>query len=180
MVFQNIKTLLKKNILILKSKYILTLVELLSPLIVMIILLITNSKFETENKKIIEKDYRVNCTSFTKNNYHFCNYKGFIYNCPNNSIIALIGENFPEEINEKILEYNKESQNLKRMHNIIYYEYIDDLIDYIESKEYKNREQICFGISYQKIKYNNLKKYIFKLHYFASEYIHDRNHANKN
>ena len=49
--------LLKKNLLILKRTYILTIVELFSPMIVMLILLLTNSKFETEHKEITEEDY---------------------------------------------------------------------------------------------------------------------------
>ena len=172
------KTLLKKNLLILKRAYILTLIEILSPIIVMLILLLMNSKFETESKKITEEDYRDNCTSFTKNNYNFCQYKGFLYNCPNNSLIALVGENFPNEIKEKIMEYTKESKRINRYQNVIYYKFIEELMDYIESKDYKNKKPICFGISYQKIKYNTFKKYIIKLHYFASQYIKDRNHAN--
>ena len=178
MAFKNMKTLLKKNLLILKRAYILTLIEILSPIIVMLILLLMNSKFETESKKITEEDYRDNCTSFTKNNYNFCQYKGFLYNCPNNSLIALVGENFPNEIKEKIMEYTKESKRINRYQNVIYYKFIEELMDYIESKDYKNEKPICFGISYQKIKYNTFKKYIIKLHYFASQYIKDRNHAN--
>ena len=49
MAFKNLKTLLKKNLLILKRAYILTLIEILSPIIVMLILLLMNSKFETES-----------------------------------------------------------------------------------------------------------------------------------
>ena len=169
MSFHNFKALLKKNLLILKRTYILTFVELFSPLIVMLILLLTNSKFETEHKKITLKDYKENCTSFTKTN-DFCSFKSFTHRCPNDSIIALIGENFPKEIENKILEKSEKNKLL----NINYNYSLDTVIDYIKSKKYKNNKPICFGISYQHI--NN--KYTFKLHYFASQYIDDRNHTN--
>ena len=172
MSLNNFKALLRKNLLILKSTYILTFIELFSPMMVMLILLLINSKFETEHKKITEKDYYKNCSSFSKNVYSFCNHKGFIEYCPRNSTIALIGENFPNEIKEKIFSRIKRRKYL--LLEIINYTNLNELTNYIKSKEYKTSRQICFGISYQK----DINKYIFKLHYFASQYITDRKHAN--
>ena len=171
MSFQIFKALLKKNLLILKRTYILTLIELFSPMIVILILLLTNSKFETEHNIITFEDYQKNCSAFSKND-DFCKFKGFTYRCPSYSIIALIGKNFPKEIEEKILEYDFEKK--APIPEIIYYRKLSNVIDYIKSKKYKKYKPICFGISYKKTK----NKYTFKLHYFASQYIKDRSHAN--
>ena len=82
-----------------------------------------------------------------------------------------MGKNFPSEIKEKILEYIWETNYLPP--EIINYESLTELNNYIKSKGYNKNKQICFGISYEK----KLNKYNFKLHYFAS-YINDRKHAN--
>ena len=88
----------------------------------------------------------------------------FILRC-NNSIIALIGEDFPKKIEEML----REDYELQPDYNykVIYYEIIFKLNDYIKSKNYAKNPKICFGISYQK----NNNKYIFKLHFFSSKYI---------
>ena len=59
------KALLNKNFLILKRTYVLTIFEIVSPMIVFLVLLLTNSKFETEHTPIItDNDYvHNNCFS---------------------------------------------------------------------------------------------------------------------
>ena len=164
MSFHHFKALLKKNVLILERTYILTFFELFSPMIVLLVLLLTNSKFETEHTPIIiDNDYVTNNCSKTEYNYILS------YRC-NNSIIALIGEDFPKKIEEML----REDYELRPDYNykIIYYKTIFKLNDYIKSKNYAKNSKICFGISYQK----NNNKYIFKLHFFSSKYIEKSQH----
>ena len=106
MAYDHLRILLKKNLLILKITYILTFFEIITPMIIMLILWLTKSKFKTEHEPIyLSRQYiSYNCTSISKNNKLFnnqCSYRGFIYHC-GNKIIALIGKNFPHEIEEKI------------------------------------------------------------------------------
>ena len=172
------KALLNKNFLILKRTYILTIFEIVSPMIVFLVLLLTNSKFETEHTPIItDNDYvHNNCFSIKNNYIHYSNINcklNSTYILPvrcNNSIIAFIGEDFPKEI-EDMLRNNYRicpSCNLK----VRYYDTILELNDYVESKNYKKMSKICFGISYQK----DYNKYTFKLHFFSSKYIEKSHH----
>ena len=155
MSFHHFKALLKKNVLILKRTYILTFFELFSPMIVLLVLLLTNSKFETEHTPIIiDKDYVYkNCSKIISHNNILS------YRC-NNSIIALIGEDFPKEIEDMLREEYKLRPDYN--YKVIYYETIFKLNDYIKSK------------NYAKNKNNN--KYIFKLHFFSSKYIEKSQH----
>ena len=173
MSFHHFKALLKKNFLILKRTYILTFFEIVSPMIVMLVLLLTNSKFDTEYTQIhIDNQYLSNNCSFITTNYRdssFCqNHKYmFVYRC-RDSIIALIGKKFPIEIEERIRNiyselYIDDDIEPKFRH----FDSVLELNDYVESKNYKKMTKICFGISYEKEWY----KYIFKLHFFASKYL---------
>ena len=179
MSFHHLKALFKKNILILKGTYILTLFELMSPLIVMLVLLLTNSKFETEHNPIyIDRNYiEENCTYISNNidsleNYDLClrNIYYFKNKCKN-AYIALVGKDFPKEIENEIknIFYNVGGDKP----TFRYFNEILELNDYIESKNYKKITQVCFGISYEKENNFPEKKYIFKLHFFASKYISD-------
>ena len=172
MSFHHLRALLKKNLLILKRTYILTFFEIVSPIITMLILLFTNSKFETKRTPIltdhisyIGSECYFLTRSFTFSS--FCNYQNYILliRCEN-STIALIGEDFPKKkiellMNNSFLYFS--DFNIK----FSYYNSFSELKDYTESKNYKNMDKICFGISYKKLE----NKYIFKLHYFASKYI---------
>ena len=170
MSFHHLKVLLKKNLLILKRTYILTFFEIVSPIITIFILLFTNSKFETKRTPIITNkiDYLASeCLFITSYNPFsmYCYYQNFIiFSRCRNSTIALIGENFPEKV-EKLMN-NSYFYSFNFDLKFIYYESFSELKDYIESKTYKNKERICFGISYNK----NGDKYTFKLHYFAPKY----------
>ena len=160
MSFQIFKALLKKNLLILKRTYILTFIELFSPMIVILILLITNSKFETEHNIITFEDYQKNCSAFSKKD-DFCKFKGFTYRCPSYSIIALIGKNFPKEIEEKILEYDFEKK--APLPEIIYYTKLSKVNDYIKSKNIKNINQYVLVFLIKKEKINTLLNFIILL-----------------
>ena len=175
MSFHHFKALIKKNLLILKRTYILTFFELFSPLIVMLVLLLTNSKFETEHEPIyIDEQYiKYNCTYIYNNLYSFgnldlcfSNQLIFRYKCKK-AFIALIGEDFPEEIKDEIRNiFNNEGVDIPKFRH---YNDILELNDYIKSKNYKKMTKVCFGISYEKNNYE--KKYIFKLHFFSSKYM---------
>ena len=173
MSFHHFKALLKKNFLILKRTYILTFFEIVSPMIVMLVLLLTNSKFDTEHTKInIESQYLSKNCSFITTTYRdssYCQYHKyiFVYRC-NDSIIALIGREFPKEIEERIRDiYHEFNNDIEPKFR--HFDSVLELNDYVESKNYKKMTKICFGISYKKEWHNN--KYIFKLHYFASKYL---------
>ena len=168
------KALMKKNILILKRTYILTFFELFSPIIVMLILLLTNSKFETEHKPIyIDNSYiQENCDYISNNidNTDLCfpNIYYFKYKCQK-AFIALIGEDFPEEIENEIKNiFDRAKGDEPKFRN---YNDILELKDYIESENYKKMTKVCFGISYKLENNYSQKKYIFKLHFFSSKYI---------
>ena len=165
------RALLKKNLIILRRTYILTFFEIFTPIITLLVLLITNSKFETEHKPIIlNKDYLTkNCTNISSNSDSsgLCQHKSFT--CYK-SIIVLIGENFPEEIKERLEShfFNGDYSFTHFRHYASFFE----LKDYIESENYENMTKVCFGISYQKLN----QKYTFKLHYFASKFIKPEDH----
>ena len=170
MSFHNFIALLKKNFLVLKRTYILTFFEIASPILTLLILLLTNSKFETEHTPIsINDEYLKDYCSFitTQSNYsNLCqNYNSLLVFKCKNSIIVLIGEDFPEEIVQRIKNvfWGFNETEIKFRH----YESILELNDYIESKNYEKMTQVCFGISYEKLE----EKYFFKLHFFASKYI---------
>ena len=82
-------------------------------------------------------------------------------------IIALIGDDFPKEIENKL----KDSSFLLLGIIITHYNSLEELNNYIQSDNYEANENfgVCFGISYKK----EHNKYLFKLHYFASPYSDD-------
>ena len=166
------KALLKKNLLIFKRNYILSIVEILSPIIVMILFWRLKQLFKIEHLEIEEDDdyiysngtYLRNIKSFDDLLYDELPYKDTMSFCYGNLIIALIGENFPEELFEQL---NLTGWELFGKPKIKYYKSLEELNDYILSDKYntdKENRAICFGISY--IKTDN--KYTFKMHYFTS------------
>ena len=168
--------LLKKNLKILKRSYILTFFEIFSPILVMLILWLTKSKFKAEHIPInIDYSYK-NCTSTKTSGRAYCYYRGILNHC-SNKIIALIGQNFPYKIESKIKEHFWEAKqsDLGENPEIKYYDNLGELTDYIESKDYLYDKKVCFGISYQK----NNQKYTFKIHYFDSSYSKEDKDGNK-
>ena len=169
------KALLKKNLLILKRTYILSIIEILSPIIIMILFWKLNDLFKTENLLIEEdEDYIISNGTYLKTIksdttiFDFdLPYLGSTYSCFGGLIIALIGENFPEELIESL---NMTSWEIFSPLNFRHYNSLEELNDYIKSDEYDsdyiNYPGVCFGISY--LKKDN--KYTFKMHYFASPF----------
>ena len=193
------KALFKKNLLILKRNYLFSIVEICSPLIVMILFWRLKALFKIE--KLIEDDddkyiYSNGIYLRNNNNKPSLNIKvddsyfdsdsifNFFRNNKNtsdlldndlpyvsatdfcsNKLIALIGEDFPEEIVQSL---NLSYWELYKESNIRFYESLEELNNYILSDKYdtdidKNLK-ICFGISYIK----NDNKYTFKIHYFPT------------
>ena len=165
----HLKALIKKNLLVYKSTFILTTIELLFPILVIFLFKKLRNLFKVEHYKIeddnmyyfdegflishynIKNDNEYNESLNFIQYYKFCSYS--------NKFIAIIGDNFPKEYLDE--EYKK----LFR-----YYSSIKELNNYIESPNYGKdsdlNKEICFGISYS----YETNKYIIKIHYFASPY----------
>ena len=174
MSFTHFKALIKKNLLISKRTYILTLIEVLSPIIIMILFWRLTALFKTENLNIQNDDlYLKTNGTYLRNGYDFSIFEKDFYRnvpisyCPMNSIIALIGKDFPNKLISKIKGI---FWDFFRDLSIQYYDSLDEIKDYISSDNYKTDNksipEICFGISYLK----EGSKYTFKIHYFASPY----------
>ena len=90
------------------------------------------------------------------------NYTGFLYKCKINKHIAIIGNDFPEEILGKIRAHFWELDNIDENDFFKKFETIEEFDKYITSKEYgsENYPKICFGIS-KDDKY----KYKFGIHF---------------
>ena len=151
----HLKALLTKNILISKSTIFLSILELFSPIIIIICLLGLKSLFKTENLEL-EKDL----------NYLFSNCS-FIDNihsqlkCYDNEVVAFVGEKFPLKLIE---QFNNKNPYIEYK----IYKDFNSLTNYIISKDYgiNNNKEICFAVSFKK----EDNKYIYKLHFFASPY----------
>ena len=172
MICSHLMSLLKKNLLVAKSTFILSLIELLSPIIIMLGLLGLKSLFEKENLKIDDDvSYVVNNSSLLENDLHQIienevAYRGSLFMCSDRKIIAFVGENFPRKLAYKFIKHDWESNNLI----FKYYDDYETLSDYVESKKYGvDEEKVCFAVSFKKE--NN--KYSYKLHYYASPYSED-------
>ena len=167
----HLNALLKKNFLILKRTYILSTIEILSPIIVMLLFWRLKAFFKIENLEIEDDiDYIYTNGTYIRNYNSFMDllFFGGNYFCYGMQIIALIGEDFPNEIKEKL---NIKTWDVFKS-NIQYYNSLDELNDYIRSDKYETDDDhpgICFGLSYEKID----NKYKFKMHYFASPYVED-------
>ena len=174
MSFSHFKALIKKNLLIAKRKFIMTLIELLLPIIVMILFWRLNSLFEIENLPIDDD------TDYINSNGTYLRREGIIgyeketikyvplFFCSYGSIVALIGEDFPGDL----LDLIKGKGYYSNYYEDVQYEYFDSLEslnEYIRSDNYNDEDlnpEVCFGISYMK----ENSKYTIKLHYSASPY----------
>ena len=177
MSFSHFFALLNKNFIILKRTYILTSIEIISPILVILLFYIFKSLFKTENLDIYQdQNYIISNGTFIKDMAEGYNqygeidliYRGIIYQCDDQSI-ALVGENFPKEIIDKLNSSRWETYN--EQINFKHFKNVKDLFSYIENNNNED-DEICFGISYQKNidKETNKVKYLFKLHYPASPY----------
>ena len=172
MSFSHFCALLIKNLIILKRTYILTTLEIISPIIVIYLFSIFKSLFKTEYLEIeSDENYIVSNGTLIKDvspgisYFKIKNdlaYRGIVHPCYDR-YIALIGENFPEEIKDKFMSSKWEISGYN-----ITYKYFTDIKELNKLLEDNKSEidNICFGISYKKEK----NKYKFKLHYNASPY----------
>ena len=169
MIGSHLNSLIKKNLLIAKSTFILSLIEILSPIIIMLALLGLKTLFIKENVSFLEDaDYVVNNSSLLENNIkeimeNEVAYRGSIFMCDDRKIIAFVGKNFPRNLANKFIKHSWENINIK----FKYYDDLETLNDYVESRDYGvNDEKVCFAVSFKKEE----NKYIYKLHYYASPY----------
>ena len=170
--YSHFSALIKKNLLISKSTFLLTIVELFSPIVIMLLLWGLKTLFTKDNLEIEEDvEYLVTNSSLLTNTFipiisNEISYRGFIYMCQSRPLIAFVGENFPEKLSNKIKGHSWEQRNVKFKN----YNNLDDLLDYVESKDYgSDRDlypKLCFALSYK----NEANKYLLKLHYFANPY----------
>ena len=85
--YSHLIALLKKNLLIFKSTFILTAIEIFSPIVVMLLLWGLKTCFDIENLDMRDDlDYIVNNSSLLTNKYetiveYKISYRGFIYLC---------------------------------------------------------------------------------------------------
>ena len=168
----HLKALLKKNILIAKSTFVLSIIEILSPIIIMLALLGLKSLFIKEEVPFQEDtDYVISNSSllFTEINSTFgaeienAEKLDIWYMCSERKMIAFVGQHFPQKLANKFIKRAPEELNF----SFKYYDNFDILKDYVESKEYgANEEKVCFAISFKKEE----NKYTYKLHYYSSPY----------
>ena len=167
MLSSHLKSLLKKNLLISKSTFILTLIEILFPIIIMLGLLGLKSLFNIENLEIQKDvDYVVNNASLLERDLHPFGedevaYRGSLYMCSDRKVIAFVGKNFPEKLAEEFIKHKWERSDIE----FKYYDDLETVYKYVKSKKYGiNEGKICFAVSYKKEE----NKYTYKLHYVAS------------
>ena len=162
----HLQALLKKNLLIFKSTFILTIVEIFSPIVIMLLLWGLKISFYIDNL-----EFQDDLTYITNNSSLLINNNGIIINelCQERNLIAFVGENFPENLSKKFEEHRWEQTNI----TFKKYDNLQSLLDYVESKDYGTDKdlypKLCFAVSFKKEK----NKYTYKLHYFASPYKTD-------
>ena len=176
----HLKALLKKNLLVSRRTFILTLIEILAPIIIILCFLGLKSLFETENLPITDDGdfYENNTTDITLNfkrnqnqNERITLYRGVLYQCSSRPMVALIGEDFPQSIITRLLNHLWE---IPYGIFIRFYPSLESLYDYMQSDEYATDDDdlypgVCFAISHSQSK----NKYNFKIHYYASYYTTD-------
>ena len=175
MLCSHLKALLKKNLLIAKSTFVLTSIEILAPIIIMLALLGLKSLFKKEDIPFDNDiDYIFSNTSIVYNSLpegFFSEIEDlemfeYLFQCYDRNIIAFVGKDFPINLANKFIRQSIFIGNIKYK----YYEKYETLSDYVESEEYGADEgEICYAVSFKKE--NN--KYTFKLHYYASPYSED-------
>ena len=171
----HLQALLKKNLLIFKSTFILTIVEIFFPILIMLLLWGLKTSFNIDNLEFQDDlTYITNNSSLLINNNGITrneqiSYSSSIYLCQERNLIAFVGENFPENLSKKFEEHRWEQKNI----TFKKYDNLQSLLDYVESKDYGTDAilypKLCFAVSFKKEK----NKYTYKLHYFASPYRSD-------
>ena len=107
----HLKALLKKNLLVSKSTIILTIIEILSPIIIMLCLLGLKSLFEIENLDFDEDlKYVIKNSSLLENEYpgikdNEVGYRGSLYMCNERNLIVFVGNDFPINLAKKFINH---------------------------------------------------------------------------
>lgn len=171
------KALLKKNLLILKRTYILSVIEILSPIIIMILFWRLKAFFKNENLIPDDDEYYIDKNIIYLKNIGFLDFNldnidpfflmSYFFLCTEGPIIALIGD-----FSDDLLESIKSSKYLFYLGlEIKKYDSFESLKDYIKSDKYNTDEKeypgICFGLS----SFHNGNKYTFKMHFFANSVL---------
>ena len=168
----HLRALLKKNLLISKSTFIVTIIEIFAPIVIMALLLLLKKQFDIQDLEFYDDIEYIssNSTYITEDiiqaNDMRISYRGFIYLCSERNLIGLVGEDFPDELFAKFYFHKWELKNAIFKN----YKSLDELLEYIDSKDYGkdkiNFPELCFAVSFEK----KPNKYTYKLHYFASPY----------
>ena len=167
----HLKALLQKNLILMKRNIFLTICEIFSPMILMLLAYVLRRAFKIEyylgENEDLEEYLLSNSTALTYD-YFLYNfpYKGTFINCFERFHIATIGKNFPEDLKEYFEDLRYTEIRYYRFKD---FETVKDLEDYVSSPKYGNKEnpEICFGIYFDHNEEN--KKYDVSLHYFASK-----------
>ena len=153
MLGSHLKSLLKKNLLIAKSTFILSTIDLLAPIIIMLGLWLLKSAFVKEDLPIQnDVDYVVNNSSLLDTDLHQIidgevAYRGSIFMCDMRNVVAFVGKDFPRNLANKFIKQSWETINIK----FKYYDDFETLSVYVKSKEYGvNEGEICFAVSFKK------------------------------
>ncbi len=171
--FYHLKALLKKNFILMKRNYFVTICEIFAPMILMLLLYALRIAFKIEytmgEDEDIDKYIIFNSTAMISNQTSLLGipYKGTFSACKIRFYISLIGKNFPQKLIDKL---EKKKNEEKPMINFNYFETINDLESYIQSSNYgsdiEKYPEICFGIYFNHDE--EYDKYDISLHYFSS------------
>ena len=181
-IHQQLKGLFKIEFIEMKRNICLSLVEILCPIILILLFLFLRLAFKTKKEKyesIFENDldfiahYSTNLTnhitSKEQNKIEKLDektplpYYYFLAQCQFTKHIAIIGEDFPQKLIDKIASHFWElDDDLDKDVFFLKYKTKEDFEKYITSKEYGTNEilfpKICFGIS-------KIDKFKFRIHY---------------
>ena len=178
---QQLKGLLKSEFIIIKRNKFLSSIELFCPIVLLIFFLFVRLSFKTEKdtyESLFKNDlefifkYGTNLTNHIDvNNLNEMNdinentplpYNYFLAQCNNIKKIALIGENFPQKLIDKISSHYWEMEDFNKNEIFKKFESIKEFEEYITSKDYGADDilnpKICFGIS-------QTDKFQFGIHY---------------
>ena len=181
-VFHQLEGMLKSQFILIKRNKFLSLIEVFCPIFVLLCYFLLRLSFEKKieeyktkysndfeylfqfstnlTNKIISKDQIITSIDDLDKNSPL-NYTGFLSKCKVNNHIAIIGQDFPEKILEKISSHFWEMDD-ELNHDDIFkkFETIKQFDNYITSKNYgtEGYPKICFGIS-------KIDKFKFGIHY---------------
>ena len=178
---QQLKGLLKSEFIIIKRNKFLSSIELFCPIVLLLFFLFLRLSFKTEKdtyKSLFKNDlefifkYSTNLTNHIDiNNLNELKeinentplpYNYFLAQCNNIKNIALIGENFPQKLIDKISSHYWEMEDFNKNEIFKKFESIKEFEEYITSKDYGTDDilypKICFGIS-------QTDKFQFGIHY---------------